>query len=149
MKLNEAKHILKDAGFILEGAYKDIIHQQLAEIRLDQKNQEKSKKKLVNNRSKILNSIVKESKKFIDDLCDELVTDEIVMKKFDYDEYTNVNFYVNDRHFTISVKSDELVYSKNGYIEKRLYLSEVNKDTLSNLLNKVFEDITCYAAEEY
>ena len=140
---------VKNESTICEGAYKDIIHQQLAEIRLDQKNEEKSKKKIVNNRSKVLNTIVKESKKFIDDLCDELVTDEIGMKKFDYDEYTNVNYYVADRHYTISVKSDEIVYSKNGYLEKRLYLSEVNKDTLSNFLNKVFEDITHYAAEKY
>lgn len=37
MNLNEAKEILKENGFILEGAYRDLIHQKIGEIRINKK----------------------------------------------------------------------------------------------------------------
>ena len=40
MLLKEAKEILKANGFILEGAYRDLIHQKIGEIRLNKKESE-------------------------------------------------------------------------------------------------------------
>lgn len=39
MNLREAKEVLKQNGYLIEGSYKDIIHQKLGEIRQSKKRQ--------------------------------------------------------------------------------------------------------------
>lgn len=50
MELKEAKQILKQNGFIVEGAYKDILHQKFAEKRAkreqDQKDYDAKQRKM-------------------------------------------------------------------------------------------------------
>ena len=75
MKLREAKEILKKNGFILEGSYKDIIHQKLGEIRQNNKESNSKEKGRYIKLGKIMSKVAKETKEFIDDLGDELVSD--------------------------------------------------------------------------
>lgn len=150
MLLKEAKEILKSNGFILEGAYRDLIHQKIGKIRINKKEAEGRVEQAKRKSAKVLRTVYKECKEFVDDLCNELVTDKIKLSK-------NNNYY-NDTKISIStgtiiigiiVTDDELVYVRDGYNEDTLSMDKVDKDSLSNFLNKVFDAVTYYAAKAY
>lgn len=149
MNLNEAKEILKENGFILEGAYRDLIHQKIGEIRLNKKESEGRVEKAKRKSAKVLRTVYKECEEFIDDLCNELVTDKIKLSKNNYDNYTKISISTGTQIIGIIVKDDELVYIRNGYNEDNLSMDKVDKDSLSNFLNKVFDDVTYYASQAY
>ena len=62
MLLKEAKEILKANGFILEGAYRDLIHQKIGEIRLNKKESEGRVAQSKRKAAKVLRTIYKECK---------------------------------------------------------------------------------------
>lgn len=82
-------------------------------------------------------------------MCNELVTDKIKLSKNNYDNYTKISIFTGTQIIGIIVKDDELVYVRDGYNEDNLSMDKVNKDSLSNFLNKVFDDVTYYAAKAY
>ena len=149
MELKEAKEILKSNGFILEGAYRDLIHQKIGEIRLNKKESEDRVAQSKRKSAKVLRTVYKECKEFVDDLCNELVTDKIKLSKNNYDNYTKISISTGTQIIGIIIKDDELVYVRDGYNEDNLSMDKVDKDSLSNFLNKVFDDVTYYAAKAY
>lgn len=149
MLLKEAKEILKANGFILEGAYRDLIHQKIGEIRLNKKESESRVAQSKRKAAKVLRTVYKECKEFVDDLCNELVTDKIKLSKNTYNNYTKISISTGTQIIGITVKDDELVYIRDGYNEDNLSMDKVDKDSLSNFLNKVFDDVTYYAAQAY
>lgn len=162
MELNEALERLKNAGlivegsmrldangFILEGAYRDLIHQKIGEIRLNKKESENRVTQAKRKAAKVLRTVYKECKEFVDDLCNELVTDKIKLSKNTNDNYNKIIISTGTQIIGIIVKDDELVYIRDGYNEDNLSMDKVDKDSLSNFLNKVFDDVTYYAAQAY
>ncbi len=150
MELKEAQEILKENGFILEGAYRDVIHQKIGEIRLNQKESEDRVAQAKKKATKVLRTVYKECKEFVDDLCNELVTDKIKLSKNNtYDNYSKISIYTGKQIISIIIKDDEIVYIKDGYNEDNLSMDKVDKDSLSNFLNKVFDDVTYYAAKSH
>lgn len=149
MLLKEAKEILKSNGFILEGAYRDLIHQKISEIRINKKESEDRVAQTKRKAAKVLRTVYKECKEFVDDLCNELVTDKIKLSKNTYGNYTKISISTGTQLISIIVKDEELVYVRDGYNEDNLSMDKVDKDSLSNFLNKVFDDITYYAAQAY
>lgn len=82
-------------------------------------------------------------------MCNELVTDKIKLSKNTNDNYNKIIISTGTQIIGIIVKDDELVYIRDGYNEDNLSMDKVDKDSLSNFLNKVFDDVTYYAAQAY
>ena len=149
MLLKEAQKILKENGFILEGSYRDIIHQKIGVIRQNKKESDNRVAQAKRKAAKIFRGVYKECEEFVDDLCNELVTDEIKLNKITNDNFSKINIFTGTKIIGIMVKDDELIYIRDGYEEYNLSIDKVDKDSLSEFLNKVFDAVTYYASRAY
>lgn len=139
---------VKNESTILEGAYKDIIHQKLGEIRQNNKEINSKEKGRYIKLGKIMSKVSKETKEFIDDLGDELVSDEVTCN---YDKNNwKINIQVKDKKYIIEMKAwGEFIFkrfTKIGYKDwDEVYKTE-NLEDVPEYLEKAFDYITKEAA---
>lgn len=148
MELKEAKEYLNSKGYILEGAYKDIIHQKLGEIRQNNKESNSKEKGRYIKLGKIMSKVAKETKEFIDDLGDELVSDEVTCN---YDKNNwKINIQVKDKKYIIEMKVwGEFIFkrfTRIGYKDWAEVYKTENLEDVSEYLEKAFDYITNAAA---
>ena len=144
MKLKEAKEILNENGFILEGSYKDIIHQKLGEIRQKRADDESKYKGQQIQLGKIMSKVYKETKEFIDDLADELVSDEVTCN---YDKkHWRIHIQVKDKKFILEMSGwGEFRFKEHRTIGYTDWNEIFSIETLKNIavyLEKAFDYIT-------
>lgn len=155
MELNEAKEILKENGYIVEGAYKDIIHSKLKEIRTVQKADEDediAANKLAN---KVIKKIYNELTEFCSDFNDEIVDEKIGLTDITSDvsswfEFTVKN--IEDKE-TIEVNvlgenpnEIKIIISINNrryppFIERNIIVKKLN-EKLPEILDSIMDYIT-------
>ena len=146
MELDEAKQILKQNGFICEGAYKDILHQKFAEKRAkreqDQKDYDAKQRKM----GRLAKKISKEIEEFISDLADEMVSDKVTCK-YDATEWTT-NIQVENRKYKVYVTGYGQIEFRKEAADGRWQVIETttNLDYLPTFLENVFDYITDAAA---
>lgn len=141
MRLEEAKEILKENGFICEGAYKDILHQKFAEKRAkreqDQKDYDAKKRKM----AKISKKLNKEIEEFISDLADELVSDKVTCKYAKNDWITIIQ--IENKQFKVDTYSWGVIeFAKYEYGRWNSIFNTKDLDNLDEFLEKVFDYIT-------
>lgn len=144
MKLEEAKEILNKNGYLIEGSYKDIIHQKLGEIRQKRADDESKYKGQQIQLGKIMSKVYNEVKEFIDDLADELVSDKITC---DYDKkHWKINIHVEDKEYIMEMTSwGEFRFKEHttvGFKDWNEVYSTDYLESIPDLLDKIFDYIT-------
>lgn len=140
MLLEEAKKILKENGYLLEGVYKDLIHSRLAELRSEKQKTIKNIDLKEKRNIKIMNKIYKEVKEFVNDLANEVIDSDITCSKKDWD----IKIKIDWKEFKIYCGLRDYAF----YIPNRAApLYEIPNDenlqeNLSKLLETVFEELT-------
>ena len=96
MELNEAIEVLKNHDFIVEGAYKDVIHARLKGIRAEEKEvaDEDDKKSAL--ALKAVKKIYKELKEFCSDFNDEIVADKMKLGEIKSNSINGYDFEIRD-----------------------------------------------------
>lgn len=144
MNLREAKEILNKNGYLIEGSYKDIIHQKLGEIRQKREDNDKAYNSKQIKLGKIMSKVYNEVKEFIDDLADELVSDKITC---DYDKkHWKINIHVEDKEYIMEMTSwGEFRFKEHttvGWKDWRDIYSTEYLEAISDYLDKAFDYIT-------
>ena len=144
MKLKEAKEILKQNGYLIEGSYKDIIHQRLGEIRQKRDDNNKANNSKQIKLGKIMSKVYNEVKEFIDDLADELVSDKITC---DYDKkHRKINIHVEDKEYIMEMTiwgefrfKEQITVGWKDWID--IFATD-GLEAISEYLDKAFDYIT-------
>ena len=141
MKLEEAKEILKENGFICEGAYKDILHQKFAEKRAKREQDQKDYDARQRQMAKISKKLNKEIEEFISDLADEMVSDKVTCKYDKNDWITTIQ--IENKQYKVDTYGFGVVeFARYEYGRWNNIRSTKNLDELDEFLEKVFEYIT-------
>ena len=145
MRLEEAKKILKENGFICEGAYKDILHQKFAEKRAKQEQDMKDYEARQRKMAKISKKLNKEIEEFISDLADEMVSDKVTCK-YDKTGWKTIIQIENNQYKVDTYGYGEVEFAEYEYGRWNNIRSTKNLDALDEFLEKVFEYLTEEAA---
>lgn len=146
MQLKEAKEILEENGFIVEGAYKDILHQKFAEKRAERETNKKNYEARQRKMGRLAKKISKEIEEFISDLADEMVSDKVTCK-YDATEWTT-NIQLENRKYKVYVTGYGQIEFREESADGRWRVIETttNLDYLPTFLENVFDYITDAAA---
>ena len=146
MLLREAKEILKKNGYLIEGAYKDIIHQKFGDIRQSKKEKQDKYDAEMKKRGRIFNKVYKEVKEFVDDLADEMVSDQVTCsyKRGSWDIFIKVenNEYRIDMTGFAGLRFATKDWNDNWNVKG----STANWDSIPEFLEYAFDNITKEAA---
>ncbi len=145
MELREAKEILKEKGFILEGAYKDILHQKFADMRAEREADKKSYEARQRKMAKISKKLNKEIEEFVSDLADEMVSDQVTCK-YDKTEWTTIIQVERNKYKVDTMGYGQIDFGKFEYGHWDIKFKTTNLENLDNFLDKVFNYITEEAA---
>lgn len=141
MELNEAKQILEENGFIIEGAYKDILHQKFAEKRAKQEQDMKDYEAKQRKMAKISKKLNKEIEEFINDLADEMVSDKVTCK-YDKTGWRTIIQIENKQYKVDTYGFGVVEFAKYEYGRWDTIRSTRNLEELDEFLEKVFEYLT-------
>jgi len=158
MNLLEAKHILRKNGFLItEGKYKELIHSQLGELGRARKEDEANEAASLKRFNKVAKIAKNELTEFVNDLNDELVRDDIILKveksteKVGEYDRSIINFRIKcdeKLYYMISLESSpnsfQFEFIENGFIQSRkhIYIDddlEVFEKLLSNAMERMVD----------
>lgn len=145
MNLNEAKEILQENGFILEGAYKDILHQKFAAKRAEREQDKKDDEARQRKMAKIAKKMYTEIEEFISDLADEMVSDKVTCQ-YDKTGWKTLIQVENHKYKVDTYGYGEVEFSRFEYGHWNKIRSTRHLDELDDFLENVFEFITEEAA---
>ena len=145
MNLIEAKQILEENGFIVEGAYKDILHQKFAQKRAEREQNNKDFDTNQRKTARLAKKMSKEIEEFVSDLADEMVSDEVTCKYNPTDWITTIN--VKSRKYKVDTLGyGQVEFCEESYGRWRIIYRTTDLNNLDDFLEKVFEFITEEAA---
>lgn len=146
MELKEAKEILEENGFILEGAYKEILHQKFAAKRAQREQDDKDYEARHKKMARLAKKMSKEIEEFISDLADEMVSDKVTCK---YESgLWRTSIQVENHKYRVDTYGyGEIEFRKeDGGDHWKIIYSTRDLDNLDYFLEKVFDYITEEAA---
>lgn len=136
---------VKNESTILEGAYKDILHQKFAEMRADREADKKSYEARQRKMSRIAKKLSKEIEEFVSDLADEMVSDQVTCN-YDKTDWTTTIQVERNKYKVDTMGYGEVEFGKFEYGHWDIKFKTTDLENLDNFLDKVFNYITEEAA---